>query len=154
MPTGSAAGVLPHPFLLFLRSLNAWFNALHSSGGWPEWSAYLARQGAVTISGRARRLGPADPLVLLPSCRDMDIDSCSCLMCKAADAYGRPELYPVLPDKVWRAVTAVLHPGIVEGWPITEEEAGCIARLRRSLLDAAADQESGAGQPGGNGGDR
>ena len=121
--------VLPHPFLLFLRTLNAWFNYLHKSEKWPEWKSYLNDQALpIGTPPLKRKLTSNDPLVILPSCCDMDIDSCTCVLCKAADVCENAELYPALPDGVWQAAMAAVNPA---GSPITDEEALQIAELRR-----------------------
>lgn len=124
-----ASGILPHPFLLFLRSLNAWFNFLHSSGKWPAWNEFLKEAAAATVGKTTRKLSSNDPLVILPSCRDMEMDSCTCLRCKAADLMENPQLYPAMPDEVWQAAAAMLDPA---AGPISDEEALHIAQARRA----------------------
>ena len=144
--------VLPHPFLLFLRSLNAWFNYLHLSGIWQEWNQYLATQPKKAIGkSRKRKLVNTDPLVILPSCRDMDIDSCRCVQCKAADVCENAELYSTIPDEVWQAAMAMMNPA--SGSPITDEEAQRILDLRRFIPDevVSSDDEGGARAPGDEG---
>ena len=130
---------LPHPFLLFLRALNAWFNCLHSRRSWPDWNAYLENElkknRKVEIKGEWRKLSSKGTLVLLPSCRDMDMDTCTCMLCKAADVFDNPELYPVVSDDEWRAVTSVQDP---TASPISEEEAEMISMLRRRLISDGA----------------
>ena len=138
-PAQEKLTALPHPFLLFLRALNAWFNCLHSCGTWPDWNAYLANELAnnreVEIKGVRRKLSSKGTLVLLPSCRDMDMDTCTCMLCKAADVFDNPELYPVVSDDEWRAVTSVQDP---TASPISEEEAEMISMLRRRLISDGA----------------
>jgi hypothetical protein len=145
---------LPHPFLLFLRALNAWFNCLHLFKTWPDWNTYFAREHSVTIDGVRRKIPSACPLVLLPSCRDMDMDSCTCMLCKSADVVYSPELYPVVSSDEWRAVTTVQDP---TASPITEEEAEMISMMRRRLVpdgswesDIENQAEAGATMTGGD----
>ncbi len=138
---GSDSTVCPHPFLLFLRSLNAWFNFLHSGGRWPDWSAHLEKQGRVKVGDKSRTLCPTDTLVILPSCRDIDKDCCSCILCKAADVSENEHLYTDMSTEVREAVFAVMF----QTGPVTEEEILQILRLRRSITDdlASTDREGG-----------
>jgi hypothetical protein len=128
---------LPHPFLLFLKALNAWFNCLHLCRTWPDWNTYFDKERSTTIEGTRRRISHACPLILLPSCRDMDMASCACMLCKSADVVEDVEVYPLVSDKEWRAVTSMLDPTAP---PITEEEAGLISKVRRHLVPGGACQ--------------
>jgi len=142
---GASAGrdstVCPHPFLLFLRSLNAWFNFLHSNEHWGAWSAHFKENQLCTLGGRERTLCYADPLVILPSCRDINKDCCSCILCKAADVSENEHLYPDLSSELREAVFAVLY----QAGPVSDEEKLQILQLRRGSADdsASADGESG-----------
>jgi hypothetical protein len=137
---GSDSTVCPHPFLLFLRSLNAWFNFLHSYEHWGAWSAHLKKEEQCTVGNKTRTLCSADTLVILPSCRDIDKDCCSCILCKAADVSDNEHLYPDLSSELREAVFAVLY----QAGPVSDEEKMQILQLRRGSADStSADGESG-----------
>jgi hypothetical protein len=129
---------LPHPFLLFLRALNAWFNCLHLCRTWPDWNTCFDKEPSEIIDGRRRKISHTCPLILLPSCRDMDMASCTCMLCKSADVVENAELYPVVSDDEWRAVTSAQDP---TASPITEEEAGMISKLCRRMVPGEAWEE-------------
>ena len=97
-------------------------------GTWEDWKDHLEAARPVRVGDTERKLSAEDPLVILPSCRDMDIDACGCILCKAADLRENFDLYPQVPDEVWHATYKTQDP---TAEPITEAEAQGIASLRR-----------------------
>lgn len=85
----------PHPYLLLLRALNAWFDYLHSYKVWPEWTHHIKEiakgspHGGALLSAR---------LVLLPGCCDVSRYDPDCVQCKCNCLITSPELYGDLPE--------------------------------------------------------
>jgi hypothetical protein len=104
---------------------------LHSKGQWGAWSTYLAGKDPVRIGGVTRTLEMgldlSVPLVLLPSCRDVEIDGGDCIFCKAADVCENPDLYVQLSDELLQAAQGILD----QTTRVTEEDAGKILGLQR-----------------------
>jgi hypothetical protein len=141
---GADKTLLPHPFLVFLRSLNAWCNHLHSNHKWDEWDMYLAQQKPVQIGKQEEQhtLDQSVPLVLLPSCRDVEIDGGDCVFCKASDVWNHPDLYPQAYDRHFLA--AQLIPIQSESASVTDEDAREILGLTRKRGTC----QRGDGSPG------
>ena len=124
---GDSRNSLPHPFLLFLRSLNAWCNFLHTQHKWSAWNEHLQKLEPVHIGTRSCTLDSKVPLVLLLSCRDVEIDGGDCIYCKAADVCENPSLYSGLSDDLLQAAQAILQ----HSKSVTDEEAEKILGLKR-----------------------
>ena len=116
----------PHPFLVILRSINAFYNMLHRLQLWPAWADRLAA---------ARPELQQEALVLLPSCVDCSPREPDCLCCKAAVIRAAPQRYPGLSERTYEAAADVLYMVRV----IDEEEARLILEAR-----AGDDEEHGA----------
>ena len=130
---GDSRNSLPHPFLLFLRSLNAWCNFLHTQHKWSAWNEHLQKLEPVHIGTRSCTLDSKVPLVLLLSCRDVEIDGGDCIYCKAADVCENPSLYSGLSDDLLQAAQAILQ----HSKSVTDEEAEKILGLKRDDSEGA-----------------
>jgi hypothetical protein len=93
----------PHPFVLVLKSINAWFNSLHRSNQMPEWVQFYSKNAKL-----AKLLRNGTPVVSLLACRDHAGGLQSCLLCKCNEMLTAPSRFVDLDSDILELARAYL----------------------------------------------
>jgi hypothetical protein len=118
----------PHPFLVALRSMNAWLFSCQREARMEAWTNFLKSRNCEGLA--------ETPLLLLPACRDYHTDFMTCLLCKSREILDNPDKFQGVDSDVWELAQACSY-GLED---LSDEE---IDRLDQVRLRDPADGDAG-----------